>query len=109
MGTHRHRAVQETLWDPTLATKIQDPMKLDPTAAMKNHGGTNVRGAGTGRPAPGGTILGWKGSANSLTSKMNKSGLAQDARGDPLDNVDTMNTLRLKVNADGPRRSIAHA
>ena len=109
LGTLRHRAAQETPWDPTQVMKIQDPTKLDPTAATRNHGGTNVRGAGIGRPALGVTTLEWKENANSHMYKTNRSGLAQDARGDPLDYVDTMNTPMLKVNADGPRRSIAHA
>ena len=109
LGTLRHRAVQETPWDPTQVMKIQDPTKLDPTAAMRNHGGINVRDAGIGKLAPDVTTLEWKENANSHMCKTNRSGLAQDARGDPLGYADIMNTPTLKVNVDGLRRSTALA
>ena len=109
MGALRHQAVQETPWDPTQVMKIQDPTRLDRTAAMTSHGGTNVRGAGTGRPALGETTLEWKENVNSHMCKTNRSGLAQDARGDPLDYAGIMNTPTLKVNVDGLRRSTALA
>ena len=106
LGAHHHRAAQEMRWDPTPATKNQDPMKLAPTAAMKNHGGTSPQGAGTAKPAPGESTHEWKENAYFLSSKMSRIGFAKGARDDQLVNVDIMNTLTLQANVAGLQRNI---
>ena len=103
------QAVLATLLDQTAAMKILDQTKLDQTAKMMSHGGSSVRGAVTERLEADGSTLGSKANANSRMTKESRSGPAQDAPDDPLDNADTMNTQTKQVNVDGPRRSFGHA
>ena len=109
LAAPRCQAVLATLLDRTAVMKILDQTKLDQTAKMMIHGGSSVRGAVTERLEADGSTLGSKANANSRMTKESRSGLAQDAPDDPLDNADTMNTQTKQVNVDGPRRSFGHA
>ena len=109
LAAPRCQAVLATLLDRTAAMKILDQTKLDQTAKMMIHGGSSVRGAVTERLEADGSTLGSKANANSRMTKESRSGLAQDAPDDLLDNADTMNTQISQVNADGPRRSSGRA